>query len=87
MQVRAAVIALAGRKLVVVATGMDLLQDPPEAELTIDTLQPHFGGVPVVLMALREDETPAYYGDRELLGALADLPVDRMPWKDYEIPG
>lgn len=86
MQVRAAAIALEGRKFVVAATGMDLLQNPPEADLTIETLQPHFGDVPVVLMALRDDDTPAYYGDRELLRSLAELPVDRMPWKDYDIP-
>jgi hypothetical protein len=86
MQVRAAAIALAGKQFVVVATGMDLLQNPSEADLTIDTLQPHFGDVPVVLMALRDDDSPAYYGDQELLRGLAGLPVDQMPWKDYDIP-
>lgn len=86
MKIRAAAVSLGGTNFVVAATGMDLLQNRPEADLTIESLQPHFGGVPVVLMALRDDDSPAYYGDQDLVRALAEVPVEQMPWKDYDAP-
>jgi hypothetical protein len=87
VQVRAAAISLQGRRLVVVATGPDLVADPAEANLTIETLEPVFGGVPVVLMALSEDDSPTYYGGQDLVRSLAGVPVDEMPWQDYEVGG
>jgi hypothetical protein len=53
--------------------------------MAIDTLQPKFSNVPVILMAQREDTSPVYYGDQELVKALRDTPVDQMPWKSYSI--
>ncbi|MGE0386181.1 MAG: hypothetical protein AB7Q97_15750 [Gammaproteobacteria bacterium] len=85
MKVMAAPIAIQGRRLVVVAVTMDLVQSPGEADMAIDTLQPHFGGAPVVLMAQAEDGTPRYHGVSELVELLTFVPVDQMPWKDYSI--
>jgi hypothetical protein len=87
VQVRAAAISLQGRRFVVLAAGPDLLADRAEANLTIETLGPAFGGVPVVLMALAEDDSPTYYGDQDLVRSLAGVPVDEMPWRDYEVGG
>jgi hypothetical protein len=53
--------------------------------MAIDTLQPKFGKAPVILMAQREDSSPVYYGDQDLVSALDDIPVDGMPWKAYSI--
>jgi hypothetical protein len=36
-------------------------------------------------MAQREDTSPVYYGDQELVSALEEIPVDEMPWKSYSI--
>jgi hypothetical protein len=84
MKVQAAAISLLGHNFAVVVAQMDLIQNPGEADLAIDTLQPKFGGVPVVLMAQKDDGSPVYYGDRDLVKSLADLPVDEMPWKEYQ---
>lgn len=84
MNVQAAAISLLGHSFAVVLAQMDLIQNPGEADLAIDTLQPKFGGVPVVLMAQKDDGSPVYYGDQDLVKLLEDLPVDKMPWKNYQ---
>lgn len=84
MKVQAAAISLQGNNFAVVLVQMELVSNAGEADLAIDTLQPKFGGVPVVLMAQKEDGSPVYYGDQDLVRSLEDLPVDKMPWKEYQ---
>ena len=84
MNVQAAAISLQGQNFAVVLAQLDLIHNPGEADLAIDTLQPKFGGVPVILMAQKEDGTPVYYGEQDLVQLLEDLPVDKMPWKEYQ---
>ena len=85
MKVQAAAISLQGRQFVVVLSPMTLVTAPGEADLAIDEMQPYFGGVPVVLMAQREDGSPNYYGDRDLVEMLDDVPVEKMLWKEYPV--
>lgn len=85
MDVQAAAISLQGNNFVIVLVGMDMVSNPGEADMAIDTLQPKFGNAPVILMAQREDTSPVYYGDRELVSALGEIAVDQMPWKTYSI--
>ena len=85
MRIQGAAISLEGTKFAVVLVPMDLLGQTGEADLTIETLQPTFGGVPVILMAQREDGSPTYYGDADLLRSLGDVPVDNKPWKEYSV--
>lgn len=83
--VQAAAISFTDRRLVVVLVPLDLIQSPGEAEMQVADLRPRFGGVEVVLMGQDEDGTPRYHGDAELLSLLAEVPVDRLPWKAYPI--
>ena len=85
MDVQAAAISLKGNNFVIVLVGMDMVNNSGEADMAIDTLQPKFGNSPVILMAQRDDTSPVYYGDQELVTALADVPVDEMPWKTYSL--
>jgi hypothetical protein len=85
MDVQAAAISLQGNNFVIVLVGMDMVSNSGEADMAIDTLEPKFGGVPVILMAQREDTSPVYYGDQDLVASLRDLPVDEMPWKSYSV--
>ncbi|MCP5420637.1 MAG: hypothetical protein H6970_12255 [Gammaproteobacteria bacterium] len=83
MNIQAAAISIAGRQFVVALVSMDLLRTPGEADLAIDSLQPTFGGAPVVLMAQADNGSPNYYGDRDLVELLEDVPFEKMPWKEY----
>ncbi len=85
IKVQAAAISLQGCQFVVVLVPMTLITSPGEADMAVDDLQPYFEGVPVVLMAQNEDGSPSYYGDSQLLGMLAGIPIERMPWKEYRV--
>ena len=85
MDLQAAAISLQNNNFVIVLVGMDLVTNSGEADMAIDTLQPKFGNAPVILMAQREDSSPVYYGDQNLVSILGDLPVDEMPWKTYSV--
>jgi len=85
MDVQAAAISLQGNNFVIVLVGIDMVTNSGEADMAIDTLQPKFGGSPVILMAQREDTSPVYYGDQDLVSVLRDIPVDEMPWKTYSL--
>ena len=39
-----------------------LVASPGEADMAIEDLRPYFGGVPVVLMAQKDDGSPRYHG-------------------------
>lgn len=84
-QIHAAAISLQGARFVVVLVSRELATNPGEADMLIADLRPRFGGVPIVLMGQDEAGTPTYYGDHELVDLLADVPVDRMPWKEYSV--
>ena len=85
MEVQAAAISLEGMQFVVVLVNMDLVTNSGEGDMAINSMQAKFGGAPVVLMAQREDTSPVYYGDQDIVKALRDLPVDEMPWKVYPV--
>jgi len=83
MKIQAAAISMQGNRFVVALVGLDLVQNAGEADLAIESIQTHFGGVPVVLMGQREDTSPVYYGDSDLVELLRDVPVEQMPWREY----
>lgn len=83
-QVDAAAVSMQGHRFMVVLVGLDLVGRAGEADMAITDLRRRFG-VDVVLMGQEEDGTPVYAGDPVLVGLLAHVPVDRMPWKKYPI--
>ena len=85
MDVQAAAISLQNNNFVVVLVNMDMVTNSGEADMAIDALEPKFGQVPVVLMAQREDTSPVYYGNQDLVAALRDVPIEEMPWKSYSV--
>jgi hypothetical protein len=85
MKIQGAAISMQGVNFGVVLVGMDLVKNPGEADMAIETLRPAFGGVPVVLMAQKEDGSPTYYGDDDLVRSLAGVPIDKMPWTEYSV--
>ena len=86
MKIQGAAISLQGVNFAVVVVDMDLVKNHGEADMAIESISPSFGGVPVVLMAQKEDSTPVYYGDEELVRSLADIPIEKMPWQEYSVP-
>ena len=87
MKIQAAAISLQEVNFAIAVVDMDLLNTHGEADMAIERISPSFAGVPVVLMAQKEDGSPVYYCDEELVRSLADVPIDKMPWKEYSVAG
>ena len=85
MDVQAAAISIQSSNFIVVVVSMDLVTNSGEGNMAIDSMQPKFGGAPVVLMAQRDDGSPVYFGDANLVKDLQEIPVDEVPWKVYSI--
>ena len=81
MKVQGAAISIEGVDLAIVLVGMDLVNRPGEADMAIESLQPAFGGVPILLMAQKEDGTPVYYGDQAV--ATAEEYYDPVEFAEY----
>ena len=85
MDIQAAAISLQQKNFVIVLVSMEMVTNSGAADMAIHTLEHKFGKVPVILMSQREDASPVYYGDQELVKILRDVSVDEMPWKTYDI--
>ena len=84
MKVQGAALSIAGRNFVVVLVKPELL-DGGEGDMAIETLQGGFGEVPVVLLAQGEDGAPRYYGAEDLVTLLRGVPLEKMPFREYEV--
>jgi len=85
MKIQGAAVSLEGVNFAIVLVDMDLVKSHGEADMAIERISPAFGDVPVVLMAQKEDTSPVYYGDETLVRSLADVPIEKMPWKEYTV--
>ena len=84
-EVMAAAVALHDVRMLVVLAQLEVVRSPGEADMLLADLGPHFPSVPIVLMGQEDDGTPVYHGDPMLKALLADVPLDRMPWKPYRL--
>lgn len=85
MKIQGAAISLGGVNFVIVIVDMTLVTAHGEADMSIESLSGGFGDVPIILMAQKEDGSPVYYGDGDLVRLLQDVPVEKMPWKEYSV--
>jgi hypothetical protein len=83
MTFNGAVIREQGVTFAVVIVKPQIVQHQPDGNRTINALQPIFPGIPVVLMAQDSRGTPTYYGRRDLVNFLANVPLAAIPWKQY----
>lgn len=42
-------------------------------------------GVPVVLMAQDARDVPTYYGRRDIVDFLANVPIEAIPWQEFTL--
>ena len=87
MKIQGAAISLGGVNFVIVIVDMNLVTAHGEADMSIESLSAGFDGIPIILMAQKGDGSPVYYGDGDLVRLLQDVPIDKMPWKEYSVAG
>lgn len=84
-QFEGAVIREQGVTFAIVVVRQSVLQSTSEANRTIQSFQPAFPGMPVVLMAQDGRGRPTYFGRRDLSQFMANVPLQAVPWKRYTI--
>ncbi|MGQ3300280.1 hypothetical protein [Reyranella sp.] len=84
-QFEGAVIREQGVTFAIVVVRQSVLQSTSEANRAIQSFQPAFPGMPVVLMAQDGQGRPTYFGRRDLSQFMANVPLQAVPWKRYTI--
>lgn len=69
----------------VVVVARTVVHDREAAAKTAHDFQSVFPGLPVVLMAQDNNGLPIYVGRPDLVWFLADVPIKRIPWKEYTL--
>lgn len=85
MKFQGAVIKEQGVTFAVVIVKKSVLNSSTETAQTIQSFQPLFRGMPVVLMAQDSNGIPTYYGRRDISEFMANIPLSAIPWKEYTV--
>lgn len=83
MRVQGAVIREQGQTFAVVVVKPHVVQHRGTADETIRDLAPHFGGVPVVLMAQDGFGRPTYYGRPDIARFMSRVHLHAVRWREY----
>lgn len=84
-QFEGAVIREQGVTFAVVVVRPSVLQNTMDANNAIQSFQPVFPGMPVVLMAQDPRGQPIYFGRRDLSEFMANVPIRAVPWRRYTL--
>lgn len=85
MRLDAALIREQGVSFAVVVVKKSVLSNLSQRDSVASSFsRQYFGGVPVVLMAQNSNGVPTYYGRRDLVKWLANMPAEALPWKRWQ---
>lgn len=84
-QFEGAIIREQGVTIAVVVVCSSTLQNTFQANEAIQSFQPVFPGMPIVLMAQDGHGRPTYYGRRDLSQFMANVPLRSVPWRRYTV--
>ena len=85
MTFQGALIREQGVTFAIVIVKRHIIDSTTEANNAIRSFSPIFGGVPLVLMAQDSRGVPSYYGRRDIVNYLANVPISAIPWKQYNL--
>jgi hypothetical protein len=85
MQFEGALISEQGVTFGIVVVKEHILNNQWEANRVAASFQPVFAGAPIVLMAQNSRGVPTYFGRRDLVNRLAQVPMQAIPWKRYTL--
>ena len=75
-----------GVEFAVIIVKSHVVQDQVQAVRAQLAFQPAFPCLPIVLMAQDAWGTPTYFGRPDLAEFLASVPLEAIPWREYELP-
>ena len=85
MTFQGAVVREQGVTFAIVIVKRHIIDSTTEANNAIRSFSPVFRGVPLVLMAQDARGVPSYYGRRDIVNFLANVPISAIPWKQYTL--
>jgi hypothetical protein len=80
-----AVIREQGVTFALVVVKAHVVQNRFEAGKAISAFQPHFPGMPVVLVGQDSRGVPTYFGRPDIARFMSSVPMSAVPWKTYTI--
>ena len=80
-----AVIKEQGQTFAVVVVKQHIINNKSEAGKVIQSMQPYFPGLPIVLMAQDHRGVPTYLGRDDIARFMASVPLHAIPWKEYTV--
>jgi len=85
MKFQGAVIKERGITFAVVIVKKTVVVNRIEADRAIQSFQPIFPNIPIILMAQDYRGRPTYYGRRDIARFLASVPLNAIPWREYTV--
>lgn len=85
MKSQGAVVEKNGITFAVVKVEKHVFEVPGRAWDTMNSLQPGFPHMSIVLVTQDSDGTPAYYGRPDIVGIMPETRLETAEWKDYEL--
>ncbi len=83
MKFQGAVIKEQGVTFAIVIVKKSIIDNTISAREAIMSFQLIFPGIPIILMAQDFRGTPSYYGRKDIVNFLANMPLNSIPWKEY----
>jgi hypothetical protein len=85
MTIEGAVVREQGVTFAIAIVKPHVLNTTIQANQALGSFGRVFPGMPVVLMAQDLSGRPKYYGRRDIVNFLANVPIHAIPWKRYEL--
>ena len=85
MVVHGAVIIEQGVTFAIVVVKPEVTQYTVRATRFRQAIRPYFPNMPIILMSHDKEGKPHYYGRKDVVEFLREIPLDRIPWKTYHI--
>ena len=83
MKIQAALVKEQGHTFAGVVVKRSAFGDLASRDQLVSEFAPLFGGVPTILMAQDGRGVPEYYGKKDIVRWLAQVPIEALPWKEY----
>lgn len=85
MKFEGALIKEQGIEFAIVIVKKHILDNSFKSDEAIDSFQPYFPGIPVILMAQDNRGTPKYYGRTDIIKFMSNIPLEIVPWQEFTV--
>jgi hypothetical protein len=84
MKITGSIVKAAGERFALVAVQPNVLEWTSEADRYVEALGTAFEDLPVVLVSQTDEGKVKYYGREDLTEAMAEVPLEQIPWREID---